>query len=381
MTAPNRLIPAAFMSYVHSDDEHDHGRITELCRYLSAEVRMQTGEEFFIFQDRKDIRWGQNWMGRIEQSLDDVTFLIPILTPSFFRSKFCRNELERFLEREKKLNRDDLVLPVYYVDTSQINDPTKALGDELVKTIASRQYADWRKLRFESFNSIAVRIAIEQLAIQIREALERPSSSGQLHESYEMQQATSTAKFEHEEVGLLEATQAAQDMMKLVSQVVIDLNYTIARVNNKLSQFDNLTKRPTPENTNKAGEIASEVALGLENNSEIIEQNLPRFKRNIDIFMAFLSDYLQLAEPDDEDENSIDYNEMIGGLLKSLKSALAKLRSHKKSILEMAQRSGKIKPAARRMAQAVDGLIVPLDTFASFCEKFLQKFNQGSDRG
>ena len=47
--------PAAFMSYVRFEDEHEGGRLTEFRERLSAEVQMQTGEEFPIFQDRNDI--------------------------------------------------------------------------------------------------------------------------------------------------------------------------------------------------------------------------------------------------------------------------------------------------------------------------------------
>ena len=75
--------PAAFMSYVHSDDKY--GQLTTLRERLSDEVQMQIGTEFPIFQDRKDIQWGQNWKERIENSLDETTFLIPIITPSFLQ--------------------------------------------------------------------------------------------------------------------------------------------------------------------------------------------------------------------------------------------------------------------------------------------------------
>src|SRR4029077_1089262 len=108
--------PAAFMSYVRFDDEHEDGRLTEFRQRLSGEVRLQTGSDFRIFQDRKDIAWGQQWQERIDESLDAVTFLVPILTPSFFKSEACRGELERFLDREKQLKRNDLILPVYYVN-------------------------------------------------------------------------------------------------------------------------------------------------------------------------------------------------------------------------------------------------------------------------
>lgn len=163
--------PMAFMSYVHSDDKYKH--LTTLRERLSDEVQVQTGREFPIFQDRRDIQWGQNWRQRIENSLDEITFLIPIVTPSFFNSQACRSELERFLEREKKLGRNDLILPIYFVETPLLNDAELRAADELADVIASRQYADWRPLRFEPYTTPQVGKMLEQLAVQIRDALPR----------------------------------------------------------------------------------------------------------------------------------------------------------------------------------------------------------------
>jgi TIR domain len=130
---------AAFMSYVRFNDQHDDGQITQFRERLSAEVQAQTGEEFLIFQDRNDIAWGQNWQARIDETLDAVTLLIPIITPSFFRSPACRAEVERFLERERELGRQDLILPVYYIDTPELDDPERRDTDELAQVLASRQ--------------------------------------------------------------------------------------------------------------------------------------------------------------------------------------------------------------------------------------------------
>jgi parallel beta-helix repeat protein len=165
--------PVAFMSYVRFDDEYENGRLSQFRERLSGEVHAQTGEEFPIFQDRKDIEWGQNWKERVEDSIDQVTFLIPIITPSFFRSKACRDELERFLEREERLKRNDLILSVYYIDCPLLNDKSKCERDRLARVLAERQYADWRDLRFEPFTSPQVGKTLAQLAIQIRDALER----------------------------------------------------------------------------------------------------------------------------------------------------------------------------------------------------------------
>ena len=165
--------PIAFMSYVRLDDEHEAGRLTQFRERLSGEVRMQTGEAFEIFQDRNDIAWGQQWKKRIDESLDAVTFLIPIITPGFFKSSACREEVERFLKREEELDRTDLILPVYYVECATLSDEAKREKDPLAKAIAARQYADWRELRFDPFTSPEVGRRLVRMARQIVEALER----------------------------------------------------------------------------------------------------------------------------------------------------------------------------------------------------------------
>jgi F-box protein 11 len=161
------------MSYVNLNDQHDYGDLTQFRERLSGEVRFLTGEVFDIFQDRKDIKWGQQWQERINESLDAVTFLIPIITPSFFKSDACRAEFEYFLKREEELGRGDLILPVYYATCPVLKDKEKLKHDPLAQIIAARQYADWRELRHEPFTSPQLRKAITKIAEKIVEALEQ----------------------------------------------------------------------------------------------------------------------------------------------------------------------------------------------------------------
>ena len=164
------------MSYARSDD--NRGCLTEFRERLGDEVRVQIGEEFLIFQDRENIRWGQNGEARIKESLDEVTFLIPIITPSFFNSPDCSDELQQFLEREKELGRDDLVLSVYYVDCPLLNDKENRTGNELAQAIFDHhQYEDWRDMRFEPFTSPEVGKKLARLAVQIRDALDSVQAS------------------------------------------------------------------------------------------------------------------------------------------------------------------------------------------------------------
>ena len=159
--------PLAFMSYVRSDDEHENGNITEFRKQLEGEVKIQTGKVFPIFQDEEDIKWGDAWKERIENSIDATTFLIPIITPSFFNSPPCRNELKQFIEHEKKLKRNDLILPVYYVKCSLLEDEDERANDELAQVIAGRQWTDWRELRFEPLTSQESKEKFTELAKRI----------------------------------------------------------------------------------------------------------------------------------------------------------------------------------------------------------------------
>lgn len=158
------------MSYAHSRDSNvDDEQLNIFRQQLAAEVRAQTGQEFAIFQDRTDIAWGQNWQQRINETLDSVSLLLVIITPGFFQSTASRAEVSRFLDRERELGRSDLILPVYYASAREMDDPTLREGDEVARALATRQFVDWRQLRFEPPNSPAARKAVRQLASRMRE--------------------------------------------------------------------------------------------------------------------------------------------------------------------------------------------------------------------
>jgi F-box protein 11 len=170
--------PVGFWSYVRADDEHDHGYLSTLRIRLSGEVYAQTGEMFDIFQDRDDIGWGANWEDRINDCLDAGMFLICIITPRFFKSDACRNELERFLAREKELGRHDLILPIYYITCPVLEAELKRDTDPLVQLIKTRHHVDWRDLRFESLDSPQAKKKLAGIATEIREALETRLPAG-----------------------------------------------------------------------------------------------------------------------------------------------------------------------------------------------------------
>ena len=161
------------MSYTRFDDRHDGGAISELCRRLASAVQAVTGGPFDVFQDVEGIGIGEHWPGKLDQMLDQARFFIPILTPSYFTSRPCRDELEKFLRVEAKRGRKDLVLPIYYIECDVLEDDELCADNSMARTLHERQHQDWRELRFEPFDKSDVRRSLERLARDIVKARKR----------------------------------------------------------------------------------------------------------------------------------------------------------------------------------------------------------------
>lgn len=165
--------PDAFLSYTRFNDRD--GRISVFRGLLEDAVKDVTGEPFKIFQDVDGIGIGEHWPDKLDQMLDEARFFIPIVTQGYFTSRACREELERFLRAEAARGRNDLVLPIYYIESRILEEPNLRAADPLAAEIYKRQRHDWRRLRFSSsFNTKAVRTALHKIALEIDRARRRP---------------------------------------------------------------------------------------------------------------------------------------------------------------------------------------------------------------
>ena len=169
--------PAAFLSYARFDDQFSDGKISKFREALSQAFQSQTGRAIAVFQDNKDIRWGEHWPTRLEQALAETTVLIPILTPSFFASGACRQELETFLEHEDALGRKDLILPVYWTACPCLENAQHDSTDDLAAFLRTRQREDWRELWKGGFKTKKVRQTLEKMALDLDRALAQRSRS------------------------------------------------------------------------------------------------------------------------------------------------------------------------------------------------------------
>lgn len=132
---------------------------------------MQTGREFKIFQDKNDIKWGQNWKERLDKELFNVTFLIPIVTPSYFRSNACRDEFDKFAIREKQLGKKTLILPIYYLEADELSTKAQVDDNGIAQILSERNWSDWRALRFKALQDVEVERAIEEMARTIKQSM------------------------------------------------------------------------------------------------------------------------------------------------------------------------------------------------------------------
>jgi ABC-type branched-subunit amino acid transport system ATPase component len=159
--------PQVFISYSWADNED--GFVEGFARRLEKELRIQLGEPVTIFLDKTGLKVGDEWEPVLKSALEQSDFLVPIVTPSYLKSKHARHELAAFLARERE--GEGSIFPIHYVDALSETSP-----DELTSELRQRQWVDWRKLRFDSLDSPQVRRTIQQLAQSIRTAVETRSA-------------------------------------------------------------------------------------------------------------------------------------------------------------------------------------------------------------
>lgn len=161
-----------FWSYARFDDRHDEKWLTNLRKALENEVKAISGAQVEIFQDVDGIEWGERWKPKIDTTADDAVFLIPIITPTYFQSAACREELEHFVKRENDTGFRELILPLYYIDCAQLESTLGKGADPLASVVVDHNYRDIRSFRHKSLSSYRARNEITAMAKALQERLE-----------------------------------------------------------------------------------------------------------------------------------------------------------------------------------------------------------------
>jgi hypothetical protein len=87
-----------FLSYARADDRED--LVGRFHRDLTAEVQAQAGvgQRHISFMDN-DLDRGAAWEQELSESLSRSLLLVPLYSPSYFRSDFCGREWQFFYEQ------------------------------------------------------------------------------------------------------------------------------------------------------------------------------------------------------------------------------------------------------------------------------------------
>jgi F-box protein 11 len=176
-----KIQPSAFISYAHLDDR-DTNKITTWYRCLAAKVTQLTGALFPVHCDRDFIGPGQDWAKEILNHLRRSMFLMPIVSPRFFGSDYCRFEVDQFLQFERRRGRSELIIPFYYEEASALSDPNLG-GDLLVSMVKQRQYVDLRVLREMDTDSEAFTSLVDRVADSIAGTIRRMLAEGPMSEA------------------------------------------------------------------------------------------------------------------------------------------------------------------------------------------------------
>lgn len=163
----------ALMIYSRADYGRESERLNRLHEGLSGAIAANSGDVFSIFQNTEDVLLGQNVQERIISVIAEASFLIPIVTPGFFKDSVCRQAVQLFVKQEQQLQRSDLILPIYYITDPLLEEASRYDQDSVAQIIAARRWTDWRNFRFEPFDSPGVQRELDRMAVQVCATMER----------------------------------------------------------------------------------------------------------------------------------------------------------------------------------------------------------------
>jgi hypothetical protein len=156
-----------FLSYARGDDQSPRKKITHFRKAFEIILSEVIGEKCQIYFDKLSIRWGVEWRNEIERLITDANYFMPVLTPSYFKSRMCIFELQKAFEKDKR------ILPIYFRTCKMFESSFKEDGlyakvnknlNKTSRKVKNIQRKDFRKLRNKKYDSSEVEDFLDAMA-------------------------------------------------------------------------------------------------------------------------------------------------------------------------------------------------------------------------
>lgn len=105
---PNQIMKYdIFISYSQHDNATHGNWIHRFHDKLVADFRSRSGIKLIPFLDKENINAGDVLSGRLKNALNETRILIPVLSPTYLSSPWCRQEFLHFMDQAGELIVDD----------------------------------------------------------------------------------------------------------------------------------------------------------------------------------------------------------------------------------------------------------------------------------
>jgi len=358
-----------FWSYVQADDRAESNRITRLAELVSDQYGLITGNELRIFVDRHDIRWGEEWKERIDEAIAGTTFLIPVITPRYFKSEACRAELVKFTQAATRPELARLTMPILYIDVPELGEDEPE--DEAVRRIARHQWVDWRTSRLDDEGYSLHRKGLAAMATRLAEISDEiasvpdviqptPSASslgGMASPGEEFSSETNDAP------GTIELLAESEDAWPKLIAVMNEISGEINRVGEIANHWAPTIAKASEKGSAHVLVAMGQVASDLDDPAESIEAKGNEFASELSRIDPAVRELLRLIENSGRlDEDGQEFIDGIVTLDNSTTSSVESTRELMETLEETARLSREMRrPMAtinKGLRNIVDGQVV-----------------------
>lgn len=387
------FVARAFLSYAHTDNEREGGRILRLAKLIGDEFEMLTGSKIEIFTDRSKIEWGHDFRDKLDSALEETTFFIPVLTPTYFQRDECRREMQTFVSSAQRLGLSSLLLSLRY---AQVPDLTPESTDALKAIAARMQFVPWEEMRFVEETSAEHRRAIHGLAdrlVRLTAELENaspgaansagsiatatppsatvPAGNGEVHEAAEAASSerseahtegsqgtnTSISDDDDDEPGTLDLIADVMPAFLEWNQTITDVSGATTAFNRKFSATGDNLPAVNASSDALARRITMFRALAADIEPELAE--IERLSKayaagvqRLDPGLRALAEYAEAGDPAAEEAGS-----GLAGLAEKSREAMVSLTTAADAAKDNAKHSRDLRPVLRRFETAARNIV------------------------